>query len=154
MKRRFSILFGALVALSLCAYFVQRAYAQCTVTVPGIVYSHAWTGQTASIGQYTMFTPSANGLFRVTFGGIATGTATSNNNMDVIAYVQWATAVSNDYYVCTTSASTYETIHTGLICTFEGESGVPIQFWANLSQNGTGGTLTGYDEYVTVEQLQ
>jgi hypothetical protein len=149
MKRAISCFLVLVVVAVICA----RLYAQCTVTLPSIVYSHAWTAQTASISQYTMFTPSANGLYRLTLAGIADGTGNGSNMMEINTYVTWGTGAS-DYVSCVTQDYTYDTPHSGVVCAFEGANGVPVTFQANLQQIGTGGTFTGYDEYVTVEQLQ
>jgi len=146
-------LVSVLAIASLVALLCVRAMAQCQTILPGIVYQHAWTGQTASVSQTTVFTPSVNGQYRVNLSGVAIGTGNAGSgHYEIDVYFTWQSASSGNQYECFQDDATGDHPNGSSICTFEGQSGVPVQI--KIDVNPSGGTLDHYDEYVTVEQLQ
>jgi len=123
-----------------------RLYAQCTVTLPSIVYSNSWLGQTATIGSSTVFTTSATGLYRINIAGNATGVT----NADIIGEIKYGSqftlqggAPAN--YCWSDPAYGPQ----GQTCTAEIQSGQAVTFDTRNLVSGT-----TYDMYVTIEKLQ
>lgn len=104
--------------------------------IPNIVYSNKWTGQTSAIGSTTIFTPSAEGLYRISAGIVTSGTvgvATAS-----VALQPMGESVSNlsgDFPL-------------GNEFVFVGQSGVGISFSTSIGSSPT------YDLLITIEQLQ
>lgn len=128
MKKTVTTLCVAMLVLA--GWIALRA--QCTVTLPSIVYTNAWTGQTSNIGSTTIFTPSANGLFRANIALHGTG------GIEVIA------DFSDAFCVAHFGGAN----NPGCVHVFEGLSGTPITIDTRILTSGT-----SYDLYVTLEQL-
>lgn len=120
---------------------------QVCLNVPNIVYSNSWVGQTSYIGSTDLFTPSADGLYRLTYAG-KLGSSSGFLNISPA----WA-ASGQIYYAgegsgqtsISPGANNYVYGDSEIIF---GQAGVPIALSTTV-----GGTLT-YDLYVTLEQLQ
>lgn len=104
--------------------------------IPNIVYSNKWTGQTSAISSTTIFTPPAEGLYRITVGIVTTGTAgVSTASVAVQPLGVGESNLAGDFPM-------------GGAFVFVGENGTPITFSTTV-----GGSPT-YDLYITIEQLQ
>lgn len=129
------------VVIALAAF----AFSQCQTILPGIVYQHAWYGETAALyssgSPLTVYTPSASGLYRVNLAVSGVG------GMHVIAESTFGSQ-SNPALYCYASNQSGNGPQ-GNACVFEGQSGVPITLDVRVLDSGT-----SYDALMTVEQLQ
>jgi hypothetical protein len=135
MKR----IFISTLAVIVLAMASAVSYAQSVV--PHIVYSSKLTGQTAVLASTTAFTPSSDGLYRVSVHSYVTGTGTINVNTGL----NWNGGVPDDLDV--TDPNTNGANHVWI---FTGKSGVAVKYYTYLTG---GGSLTSYDFYITIEEL-
>lgn len=113
-----------------------------TIPVAGIVYQNSWLNQNSNIPTTDIFTPSGEGLFRVTVGIFSNGPGNGGSG-------------GNVYYPGPGTSSFSSTFNTGsnpeqytvpVSMVFGGTSGVSLTIETNTTVN--------YDLFVTVEQLQ
>lgn len=130
-----------------------------TIPVAGIVYQNSWLSQTADIASIPIFTPSANGVFRVTIAGDIYGIANTNNGSVVVdAGISYYPFLPNDVGYLNLTLNflgnpnkTYDTLGSSYIVFANANE--PINFSSIISYNESA-RLNYYDVYVTIEQLQ
>jgi hypothetical protein len=128
---------------------------QVCFNVSSIVYQNSWLEQTTGFSDSAIFTPSSDGLYRVSIGLYVVGSS-GNPNVDAklsfpansTASASWNTVSAN---VMTSSPVIPESsggnVNVGV---FVGKSGLDIPLSVVIS----GGTINHYDLYITIEQLQ
>jgi hypothetical protein len=142
MKKNIFSCLVALVAVAALIFNAPLAISQFQTILPGIVYQHAWLGQTASVPSTTVFTPSVNGLFRATYSVLVS----TGGSFSVITYLSTGTQ-----FGCSGNWNTDVSNQNQSTCVFVGQSGIPVTFYANVEGNiGS----AHFDPYLTIEQLQ
>jgi hypothetical protein len=112
------------------------------VPSPNIIYSNSWLNQTSAISSINILSPSTEGLFRVTAGIFAYGSGSCS-------------AAGELYYPtlggqqCTSNNNSGNQQNTAISFVVNPASGVPVQLSTSI-----GGSLSYYDLYITIEQLQ
>lgn len=128
---------------------------QVCLNIPSIVYSNSWLGQTSGFSNSALFTPSVDGLYRVSIGIYVVGFSGNPNVAAKVSFpanntssTSWNSVSAN---VMTSSPgipeSSWGNLNAGL---FVGKSSLDVPLSVTIS----GGTLDHYDLYITIEQLK
>ena len=117
------------------------------VTIPAaqIVYQNAWLNQTSAITESDVFTPSGQGVFRVTAASFAYGSGHCGAGGGIYYPGPGGLAFNSDF----NAGNSPQQQNTPASYVFGGTSGVALQIYTS-----TFGSLNYYDLYVTIEQLQ
>lgn len=124
----------------------------CPAVAGTVVASSVLTGQTASLGNTTIYTPAANGLYQITINP-ETSTAGTGSATTVQCHVAYTNPDSHAYTPGITQQVNLLTLGSDSLggfgsipyAAFSAESGVPIQYYCTVT-----GTATGYAYRVSV----
>jgi hypothetical protein len=136
------------VEITIPAQSVTIPSQEVTVSIPAaqIVYQNSWLNQTSEIPSWLdVFTPSSEGIYRVSVAIFAYGTGTYSAGGDLYYPGPGGASFSSYHNPNNPSAS----INTCASFTFSPLAGVSVQLRTSIS-----GALSYYNLYVTIEQLQ
>jgi hypothetical protein len=117
------------------------------VSVPAaqIVYQNSWLSQTSAISLTTIFSPSGEGLFRVSGAIFAYGSGTCGASAEMTIPGQGGMSFQSTYNPGNSPAQ----VNIAASDIYAGNSGDSVTLETSI-----GGSITYYDLYVTIEQLQ
>jgi len=127
-------------------------------TFPTVVATVKVTNQTTAIPSTVLFTPTADGLFRITIYMVTTVPKTNGTQADWSANVDWTDDAGNWLFVEVAVTPAYQKTNSNV---FARTSDWPLTFWATAgtpisdsvqSGNGQAGGST-YEVFATLEQL-
>ena len=128
-----------------------------TIPAPKIVYQNSWLNQWDNIVSAPIFTPSGEGIFRATVavyvvgtGGGAGGSVTASALLQISGNANMYPPSTGTWAGQFSTGTQYGQLSEFL---FGNYSNVPIYLSASTGTTGQG-SLTYYDLYVTIEQLQ
>jgi len=137
-----------IVLAALCLMSVG-AFAQCAA-FPCVVASTSLPNQTTAITPTTLFTPTADGTFRVT-AYLSTGAGTSTGNNWAV-YLHWVDGqLARSQYVAVPAHSQNSPYATLVVHDLAGQ---PLEFRTAIFGGRNAGTPKTYELYLVVEQLQ
>lgn len=113
-----------------------------------IIYSNSWLAQTASISEVTVFTATSDCQIRATAGAYISGSAPAG-----LVATQWTISypgTSNPQNAVLEDAATTS---AGQVMSFPLRTGDTVGFAVTLIVDSPA-TLTSFDAYLTLEQLQ
>lgn len=113
-----------------------------SIPVPQIVYSNSWLDQTENLASTTVFTATANGLYRVSLGGVAAPPPSGGGEVNV-SITSGTTASGGSF--SSAGGGTFPSVFSMFL--FAGEN---FQISAVIGSAAIG----SYNVYLTVEQIQ
>lgn len=119
--------------------------------IPSIVYQNSWTGQTSSLSASTIFTPSSSGVYRISVALDVSG----GGGGDVEVDLWWNASGGVGTDLCTFTYAHRATPDNNGV-TPAGNSYVAVLAASQVvkMQTVVSGSISTYDFYVTIEQLQ
>lgn len=127
-------------------------------TFPAVVASVKVTNQTTPIPATVLFTPSADGLFRVSVYMVTTVPKTNGTQAVWVSNIDWTDDAGNWLFVEPADTPAYALSNSNV---FGRTNDWPLNFWAKagtpisysvISSNGQAGGST-YEVFITLEQL-
>lgn len=127
-------------------------------TFPAVVASAKVTNQTTPIPATVLYTPGADGLFRINVYMVTTVPKTNGTQAVWVANIDWTDDAGNWLFVEPADTPAYQLSNSNVFArtndwplVFWAKSGTPISY-SVISSNGQAGGST-YEVFITLEQL-
>ena len=148
----------SILKVSILLTFAVLTVSSFAQTFPTVVATVKVTGQTTPISQTVLFTPIADGMFRISGYMVTTVPKTNGTKADWAATMNWTDDAGNWLWQDVAVTFSYQRTNSTICCQ---PNAYPLMFWAKagtpisysvLSFNGqaTGST---YEVFLTLEQL-
>ena len=136
------------VSITIPAQTVTIPSQSVDVTIPAakIVYQNAWLNQTSAISNTAIFTTSGEGLFRLTVAILAVGSGICSAYTS-LAVPGTGVSASSAYSPSNSPAQ----VNYPATAVFAGSTGGGDDIYLQAANYGS---ITYYDLYVTIEQIQ